>query len=73
MSQKMTEQEMIDSLLSANGQLRKQLKDSEEDIEFKKSVIVIALEGLYAIEQFGDAQEIAKKTLEQIKDLENKN
>lgn len=72
MSQKMTEQEMIDSLLSANGQLRKQVKDLEETVEFKTSIIVIALEGLYAIEEYGDAQEIAKKTLEQIKDLENK-
>ena len=71
MSHKMTEKEMIDSLLSANSELRKQLKDLEEDVDFKKSVIAIALSGLYAIEKYGNSQEIASKTLSQIEDLEN--
>lgn len=71
MSQKMTEKEMIDSLLSANKEIRKQLEDSQEDVEFKKSVIAIALSGLYAIEKYGNSQEIASKTLSQIEDLEN--
>ena len=67
----MTEKEMIDSLLSANKEIRKQLEDSQEDVEFKKSVIAIALSGLYAIEKYGNSQEIASKTLSQIEDLEN--
>tara|TARA_B100001250_G_C19714796_1_gene750892 strand:+ start:446 stop:676 length:231 start_codon:yes stop_codon:yes gene_type:complete len=71
MSQKMTGKEMIDSLLSANGEIRRQLKDLQEDVDFKKSLIAIALSGLYAIEKYGNSQEIASKTLSQIEDLEN--
>ena len=69
MSHKMTEKEMIDSLLSANSELRKQLKDLEEDVDFKKSVIDISLSGLRAIEMYGNTQEIASKTLSQIEEL----
>ena len=65
----MTEKEMIDSLLSANSELRKQLKDLEEDLDFKKSVIAISLNGLRAIEMYGNTQEIASKTLSQIEEL----
>ena len=65
----MTEKEMIDSLLSANSELRKQLKDLEEDVDFKKSVIDISLSGLRAIEMYGNTQEIASKTLSQIEEL----
>ena len=65
----MTEKEMIDSLLSANSELRKQLKDLEEDVDFKKSVIDISLSGLRAIEMYGNTQEIASKTLSQIVEL----
>ena len=65
----MTEKEMIDSLLSANSELRKQLKDLEEDVDFKKSVIGISLNGLRAIEMYGNTQEIASKTLSQIEEL----
>ena len=67
----MTEEEMIDSLLSTNNQLREQIKLLEKNINFELNISKLALEGLRAIDEYGDSQVIASKTIQQIKDLEN--
>ena len=73
MTEKMTKKDMVDSLLCANDELRRQLTLLQEKIEYKETIAIIALEGLNAIEEFGNSQEIAKKTLAQIKEFENNN
>ena len=61
----MSEEEMIQSLLSTINRLNSKIASLE-------NVIEIALEGLHAIEEYGNSQEIASKTVNQIKDLDKK-
>ena len=72
MSSEMTDMEIIDSLLRTTNALREQVKSLEEMLEIEKSSSKLALEGLSAINEYGDSQEIASKTIQQIKDLEKK-
>ena len=72
MSSEMTDMEIIDSLLRNTNALREQVKSLEEMLEIEKSSSKLALEGLSAINEYGDSQEIASKTIQQIKDLEKK-
>ena len=69
MTDKMTEQQMIDSLLSANSQIRKQIDAKQLIMECLNKKLEIAIEGLEAIEKYGNANEIASKTIEQIKEI----
>ena len=71
MSHQMSDQEMIDSLLSTNSQLRERIKTLEFHKINLKEIIDTAIEGLNAIEEYGNSQEIASKTIQQMVDLNN--
>ena len=69
MTNKMTEQQMIDAVLSANSQIRKQIDAKQLIMKCLNKKLEIAIEGLEAIEKYGNANEIASKTIEQIEEI----
>ena len=72
MTHKMTEKEMIDNLLSANARLRRQIDAKQLTMECLNSKLEIAMEGLKAIEEYGNTNEIASKTIKQINEVDIK-
>ena len=72
MSYKMTEKEMIDNLLSTNTRLRRQTDAKQLIMKCLNKKLEIAMEGLEAIEQYGNTNDIASKTIEQIKEVDIK-
>ena len=72
MSKKATEKDIVDELMRTLNSCQSRLKELEVDSDKACRVIEIALEGLYAIAKFGDSQDIATKTLEQINTIRQK-
>lgn len=65
----MTKKEMIDTLLSTNNQIRKQVNAKQVVLECLNKKLEIAIEGLEAIEKFGNSNKIATKTIKQIEEI----
>ena len=69
MSKEATNNDIIDDLMRSLTSCQSKMNDLQRDSEVASKIIEIALEGLYAIARYGDSQDIAKKTLDQINEL----
>lgn len=65
----LTNKEMVDHLLRSLNLVKNELADVKEKCSSMNKVNQLAIEGLIAIAKFGDSQNIAIKTMEQINSI----
>ena len=53
--------------------LFKKLEELEKRVSCLENIIKLSMEGLNAVYKYGDTHKIAEKTLEQIKNVDDKN
>ena len=69
----MTDKEMVDDLLRVLNVVKNELSIIKDECSRMNTINKLAMEGLLAISKFGDSQEIAIKTIEQINNLDKNN
>ena len=67
----MTDKDMVDSLLRTLNIVKTELTTVKAECSKMNNINKLAMEGLVAIAKFGDSQEIAIKTIDQINNLLN--
>ena len=72
MSKEATDKDIVDDLMRTLNTCQSRLKEVEEQSDKAIKVLEVAVEGLYAISKYGNSQNIARKTLEQINSIRKK-
>ena len=67
----MTDKDMVDSLLRTLNVVKDELTTVQAECSKMNNINKLAMEGFVAIAKFGDSQDIAIKTIDQINNLLN--
>ena len=72
MSKEATNKDIVDDLMRNLSNCQSRLKEVEQESEKAIKILEVAVEGLYAISKYGNSQDIARKTLDQINSIRKK-